>query len=42
VRGVTPNQLGEYLKNRYLDDATYAALAGVLEIYAQIEAHKAA
>jgi hypothetical protein len=39
VRGVTPHQLSEFLKNRYLDKATYAALSGVLEIYGQIEAH---
>jgi len=39
VRGVTPNQLSEFLKNRFLDQATFKALAGVLEIYAQIEAH---
>jgi hypothetical protein len=39
VRGVTPTQLRGFLKNRYLDEATYAALAGVLELYGQIEAH---
>ncbi|HJZ46239.1 MAG TPA: hypothetical protein VKE41_03700 [Roseiflexaceae bacterium] len=39
VRGVTPKQLREFFKHRYLDDATYAALSGVLEIYGQIEAH---
>ena len=39
VRGVTPNQLSEFLKNCYLDKATFKALAGVLEIYGQIEAH---
>jgi hypothetical protein len=39
VRGVTPNQLSEFLKNRYLDEATFKALAGVLEIYGQIAAH---
>jgi len=39
VRGVTPNQLSEFLKNRYLDKATFKALSGVLEIYGQIEAH---
>jgi uncharacterized small protein (DUF1192 family) len=39
VRGVTPNQLNEFLKNRYLDKATFKALAGGLEIYGQIEAH---
>jgi hypothetical protein len=39
VRGVTPQQLSEFLKNRYLDKATFKALSGVLEIYSQIEAH---
>ncbi|HEU5097790.1 MAG TPA: hypothetical protein VFU22_02015 [Roseiflexaceae bacterium] len=39
VRGVTSKQLRDFLKRRYLDDATYAALSGVLELYAQIEAH---
>jgi len=39
VRGVTSHQLGEFLKNRYLDKVTFDALAGVLEIYGQIEAH---
>jgi hypothetical protein len=39
VRGVTPKQLRDFLKRRYLDEATYAALAGVLELYGQIEAH---
>ena len=40
VRGVSPQQLGEFLKGRYLDEATFKALAGVLEIYGQIEAHQ--
>jgi hypothetical protein len=39
VRGVTANQLSEFLKNRYLDRATFKALSGVLELYGQIEAH---
>jgi hypothetical protein len=39
VRGFSNEQLREFLKNRYLDDATYQALAGVLELYRQIEAH---
>ena len=39
VRGVAPEQLRDFFKQRYLDDATYAALSGVLEIYGQIEAH---
>ena len=39
VRGVAPEQLCDFFKQRYLDDATYAALSGVLEIYGQIEAH---
>ena len=39
VRGVTLNQLSEFLKHRYLDQATFKALAGVLEIYSQIAAH---
>jgi hypothetical protein len=39
VRGVTPHQLGEFLKNRYLDQATFKALSGVLEIYNQIAVH---
>jgi hypothetical protein len=39
VRGVTPQQLSEFLKNRYLDKETFKALSGVLEIYSQIAAH---
>ncbi len=39
VRGVTPNQLSEFLKNRYLDKSTFKALSGVLELYGQIETH---
>jgi hypothetical protein len=39
VRGVTANQLSEFLKNRYLDQSTFKALSGVLEIYGQIAAH---
>jgi len=39
VRGITPHQLSEFLKNRYLDKATFQALSGVLEIYNQIAAH---
>jgi hypothetical protein len=39
VRGVTSKQLRDFFKRRYLDEATYAALSGVLEIYGQIEAH---
>ncbi|MEO7908968.1 MAG: hypothetical protein ABIV47_04905, partial [Roseiflexaceae bacterium] len=39
VRGVTAHQLSEFLKNRYLDKATFEALSGVLEIYSQIAAH---
>jgi hypothetical protein len=39
VRGVTSHQLSEFLKNRYLDKATFEALAGVLEIYSRIAAH---
>jgi hypothetical protein len=39
VRGVTLNQLREFLRHRYLDEATHQALAGVLEIYGRIEAH---
>ncbi len=41
VRGVTPNQLSEFLKNRYLDKATFKALSGVLEIYGQIDEERA-
>ena len=40
VRGVTPQQLREFLKQRFLDADTHRALAGVLEIYGQIEAHR--
>jgi hypothetical protein len=40
VRGVTQQQLAGFLKGRYLDEATYRALAGVLEIYGRIEAHR--
>ena len=39
VRGVTANQLSEFLKNRYLDKATFKALSGVLEIYCKIAAN---
>src|SRR4029450_9197117 len=39
VRSMTSNQLSEFLKNRYLDEATFKALSGVLEIYGQIAAH---
>jgi hypothetical protein len=39
VRGVTSNQLSEFLKNRFLDRSTFKALSGVLEIYGQIAAH---
>jgi len=39
VRGITAHQLREFFQHRYLDQATYQALGGVLEIYAQIEAH---
>jgi hypothetical protein len=39
VRGVTSKQLRDFLKSRYLDEATYKALADVLEIYGQIETH---
>ncbi|MDQ2996608.1 MAG: hypothetical protein M3R61_06075, partial [Chloroflexota bacterium] len=39
VRGITPHQLSEFLKSRYLDKATFKALSGVLEIYNQIAAH---
>jgi hypothetical protein len=38
VRGVNQNQLRDFLQNRYFDEATYRALAGVLEIYGQIDA----
>jgi hypothetical protein len=40
VRGVSQQQLAEFLKGRYLDEATYKALAGVLEIYGRIEGHR--
>jgi hypothetical protein len=39
VRAISQQQLGEFLQHRYLDQATYQALAGVLEVYGQIEAH---
>jgi hypothetical protein len=39
VRSITAQQLSDFLKNRYLDDATFQALSGVLEIYGQIETH---
>jgi hypothetical protein len=39
VRGVSSKQLRDFFKRRYLDEATYAALSSVLEIYGQIEAH---
>ena len=36
----TQQQLREFLKQRFLDADTHRALAGVLEIYGQIEAHR--
>ena len=40
VRSLAPSTLQEFLKQRFLDDATYRELSGVLEIYGQIEAHQ--
>jgi hypothetical protein len=40
ISDLAPKQLREYLRQRYLDDATYKELAGVLEIYSQIAAHR--
>jgi hypothetical protein len=40
VRNLTSNQLHEFLRRRYLDEATYQSLAGVLAIYDQIAAHE--
>lgn len=40
VRGLSASQLREFLKQRFLDDATYNALAGVIELYGQIDAHQ--
>jgi uncharacterized small protein (DUF1192 family) len=39
VRGLTPRQLSEFLRQRFLDEATFQALSGVLRLYGQIEAH---
>ena len=40
VRGLTPKQLHEFLRRRYLDEATYQALSDVLAIYGRIDAHQ--
>jgi cell division protein FtsB len=40
IRGLAPRQLREFLRNRFLDEATYQALDGVLQIYGQIDAHQ--
>jgi hypothetical protein len=40
ISELAPKQLHEYLQQRFLDEATYRELAGVLEIYAQIGAHQ--
>lgn len=39
VRGLAPKQLSDFLRRRFIDEATFQALSGVLDIYAQIEAH---
>jgi hypothetical protein len=36
IRGLSGPQLQDYLRRRFLDEATFRALAGVLHIYAQI------
>lgn len=40
LRGMAGQQLHEYLKQRYLDEKTYKALAEVLATYEQIAAHQ--
>jgi chromosome segregation ATPase len=40
VRNLSSKQLRDFLKQRYLDDTTYKALEGVLELYSQIEGHR--
>ncbi|KPV49735.1 hypothetical protein SE17_30920, partial [Kouleothrix aurantiaca] len=40
VRSLAPSTLQEFLKQRFLDEATYRELSGVLEIYGQIEAQQ--
>jgi hypothetical protein len=36
IRGLSGQQLREYLRHRFLDEATFKALGGVLALYAQI------
>lgn len=40
LRSLSAKQLREYLQGRYLDDATYRELAGVLETYGQIDGQR--
>jgi hypothetical protein len=40
IGDLAPKQLHDYLRQRFLDEATYSELAGVLEIYSQIAAHQ--
>jgi hypothetical protein len=40
ISDLAPKQLREYLRQRYLDEATYQELAGVLEVYGQIAGHR--
>ncbi len=40
VRGVTHRQLSQFLRQRFLDDATFQALSGVLTLYGQVETHQ--
>jgi uncharacterized small protein (DUF1192 family) len=36
VRGLSGTQLRDYLRGRFLDETTFRALAGVLQLYAQV------
>jgi hypothetical protein len=40
ISDLAPKQLREYLRQRYLDEATYQELTGVLEVYSQIAGHR--
>lgn len=40
LRGISGQQLREYLQGRYLDEPTYQGLAEVLATYEQIDAHR--
>ena len=40
IGDLAPKQLREYLRQRYLDEATYQDLVGVLEVYGQIAGHR--